>query len=62
MTFFFQLSQDLGFSKRTGHTQQQDATYGCERAFELGAMKLLLQVRVKQTVTIWVTRNVLFLL
>lgn len=62
MTFFIQLSEDLGFFKRTGHTQQQDATYRWERGFGLGAVKLILQVRIKQKVTIWDTRNVRSLL
>lgn len=62
MTFFIQLSEDPGFFERTGHTQQQDATYGCERGFGLAGVKLSLQVRVKQKLTIWDTRNILSLL
>lgn len=49
---FIQLSQDPDFSKKTGHVQQQDATYGYERDFGLDAVKLILQVRVKQKVII----------
>lgn len=60
--FFIQLSRDLGFSKKTGHVQQQDATYRCERDFGLGAVKLILQGRVKQKVIIWDTTSVLSLL